>query len=206
MFWIVAGALTALCTALVARAVMPRRRLSYALTVLIPLTALGLYLGLGRPELTAWHTRPALPPVIAGAVKKLQAGLAADPKDKEAWILLGDVYRKVDRTAEAADAYGHALALDPADPALKAALAEMMVKAAGGRVEAGARDLFAQAPDQPAARYYLALAEAQGADWPDALKDWQALAASSPPDAPWQDSTAARIAEARRALGLDEQH
>jgi cytochrome c-type biogenesis protein CcmH len=185
---------------------MPRKKLSYALTALVPFAALGLYLGLGRPELTAWHTRPALPPFIAGAVEKLKADVTANPEDKEAWILLGDVYRKVDRNREAASAYGKALALDPQDPALKATLGEMLVKADGGRVGAEARGLFSQAPEEPASRYYLALAEAQAADWPDALKDWQALAASTPADAPWQEATATRIAEARRALGLDEQH
>ena len=206
MFWIFAGALTALCTALLVREVAPQRRLGIALTVLIPLAALGLYLGLGRPELTQWRTRPVLPPFIAGAVDKLKADVAANPQDKQAWLLLGDVYRKVDHYQDAAAAYRQALAIDPKDPVLSASLGEMLVKEDGGKVGPEARALFVAAPQQPASRYYLALAEAQAADWPDALKDWQALAASTPANAPWQGPTATRIAEAQRALGLDEQH
>lgn len=52
IFWIIAGALTALVTGILTAPLHARHpRLSWILIVLIPLGALGLYLLLGNPRL-----------------------------------------------------------------------------------------------------------------------------------------------------------
>ena len=46
---------------------------------------------------------------LDAAVLELQKLTAADPKDSEAWIALGDVYRAGDKNAQALNAYDHAV-------------------------------------------------------------------------------------------------
>jgi cytochrome c-type biogenesis protein CcmH len=136
-------------------------------------------------------------------VEKLKRDTKDHPSDVQAWILLGGVYDKIRHYAEAADAYRHALALDPGNTELKAALGVALVAQDGGAVEGQALELFKESPREPSSRYHLALAQSQAGDWQDALTAWQALAADGPANAPWLPATQTRIADARRALGLD---
>jgi cytochrome c-type biogenesis protein CcmH len=119
-------------------------------------------------------------------------------------VLLGGVFSKIQHYGEAADAYRHALALAPGDSVLETALGEALVEAAGGRVTPEASSLFRQAGDQPLAHYYGALEKSQAADWPGAMREWQALLAHSTPDDPWFQPASKGIADARRVLGIDQ--
>ena len=51
-------------------------------------------------------------------------------------------------------------------------------------------------PGNPQARYYLALARTQSGDTAGALRDWRALLADTPPDAPWRETLERQIATA----------
>ena len=67
-----------------------------------------------RPRpITAWRQiQAALDEQRLGkndaAIADLKKLVAADPKDSEAWIALGDTYRAADKFADAVDAYDHA--------------------------------------------------------------------------------------------------
>jgi cytochrome c-type biogenesis protein CcmH len=59
-------------------------------------------------------------------------------------------------------------------------------------------------PDDPRAAYYLGLHEAQSGDSRAAVTRWQALAAQSPPDAPWLPMLRAEIARVSKAAGMPQ--
>ena len=208
LFWSAAACLTAVVTAALVRAVKPADKPSLALaravTVAVPVATLGLYALLGRPDLTALHTLPVMPPSIAAAVDRLKQNTERHPDDSEAWLLLGDVNRKAQRFADAEASYRHALVLDPGDADLKISIAQSMLAQDGGRVTVPILALLAGSPDDPVSRYYLALAKSQAADWPGALADWQGLQTSLPAGSPLLPAIEARILQAQRVTGAVE--
>jgi cytochrome c-type biogenesis protein CcmH len=141
------------------------------------------------------------------AVATLAERLQADPNDADGWVLLGRSYVTMDRYAEAAEAFRHALRLKGAEPDLAAAYGEVLTAEAGGQVTPDAKRAFQlafdAAPDNPKARYYLALHLAQQGDLNGALRGWVDLANISPPDAPWLPILRQQIARAAAALDID---
>jgi cytochrome c-type biogenesis protein CcmH len=103
--------------------------------------------------------------------------------------MLGWSYLQVGRNADAAQAYGRAVALDPHNAEYLSAQGEATVLAAQGQVTPAAEDIFRKAvsldPADPRARYYLAVGKDQKGDAKGAMDDWIALLKSAPPGAPW---------------------
>lgn len=116
----------------------------------------------------------------------LKRSLDAKPQDVDNWILLGRTLASLNRWGEAKDAFNHAIALQPAEPALHAQLGEVLTLEASGSVTAAAREQFSKAPDDPRSRYYLAVGLAQSGDTEKAIRQLRALAAEAPPEAPWR--------------------
>ncbi len=161
------------------------RLLPPALALAIPLLALGLYLEIGRPGLPA-------APFVAGA-KPAATGQPADPA----------------RLVAAARAR---VAAAPDDPEAQSALGEALTLEADGTVTPPALEAFNRAlaldrqagqPDDVRALYYLGLHEAQSGDSKAALKRWQELLASSPPDAPYLPMLRADIERVAKAAGIE---
>lgn len=102
---------------------------------------------------------------------------------------------------------GQAVERDPENGERQSLLGEFLVLAAGGVVPPGAIDAFEAAlalePDQPVARFYLALARAQDGDVAGALADWQALLADAPAGAAWTPLVVQQIEHAAEELGMD---
>ena len=133
-----------------------------ALSLFVPLLALGLYLQTGRPGLPAAPfadrgTEHAPAPQqldVAGLLKEARARLAQDPNDADALAALG----------------------------------EGLTLEAGGTVTQPALDALRRAlqarPDDARILYYLGLHEAQSGDSKAAIARWRDLEAKSPPDAP----------------------
>src|SRR5262249_53084060 len=90
---------------------------------------------------------------------------------------------------------------------LQSLYGEALSAAASGQVTPKAKDAFAAAldldPKEPRARYYLALSDAQAGHLEMALKQWVALEAESPADAPWRQALAGQIDATARQLGRD---
>ena len=190
------------------------RWLALVLAVLLPVGALGLYGGLGSPGMPSlpFAERPPPPtPDEGGEVEKmvtqLEERLTQSPQDLEGWLLLGRVYRQMNRFADSADAFARAIALDPLDNEVKASRAEMLVAAAEGQVTAPARELLAEVlqadPGDPRGRYYAGLALAQDGLLQEALDLWTGLLRDSPPEAPWIPVVESQVREAAAELGLD---
>jgi cytochrome c-type biogenesis protein CcmH len=176
------------------------------LVAVVALCATALYALLGHPELTSNSAMGnAAPAPVAdtaqandpqghpmGEVAKMIAGLEArlqqQPGDAQGWQMLGWSYMRTQRPADAARAYGHAVALDPGNVEYLSAQGEAMVQAEG-KVSGDAAALFHRAlkgdPADPRARYFLAIYRDQQGDHAGAINDFIALLKSAPPDAPW---------------------
>lgn len=196
-------------------AAAPRsRRLAGVLALALPLLSLGLYLVLGSPGVPdmpyAQRFEAGVPPKVLTALHHLVQGLKAHPDDLQGWLLLGRSYGLMGRIAGSVDAYGHAVALAPHDGAVQSAYGEALTQAAGGSVTGDARAAFQAAlaadPAEPRSRYYLALARAQDGDLVGAIADWQALAKTAPPNAPWLPAVEGQIAEAQQQVAAGAGH
>ena len=190
-----------------AQAPPPARRTRLAAAVLIavglPAIAFSLYERLGQPllpdePLASRKVAPQSKGEIEAAVAAVEARLIAKPDDGKGWAVIAPVYMRLERYAEAVHAYGEALRIVGEDPLRRAAYGEALVAAAGGVVTDEARQAFdralAEQPGQPQARYYVALAAEQDGKKADAIRDYEQLAADSPPGAPWVAMVTARLA------------
>ncbi|HMM51298.1 MAG TPA: c-type cytochrome biogenesis protein CcmI, partial [Burkholderiaceae bacterium] len=107
-----------------------------ALALLVPLIAVGVYHRVGAPELASLDLRAGHPPVDAGDVEALVAGIEQRtrerPDDGEAWAMLAEARRMQGRHAEAVAAFEQATRLLPADARLLADYAESLAVLAKG--------------------------------------------------------------------------
>lgn len=194
-----------------------RRAVSTLALSAIPLIALAVYGALGSPTLPSQSLaeRQAADPGrldMNAALVRIEAHLAANPNDGRGWEVVAPVYLRLGRADEAARAYRAALRhLGETAPRLSA-LGEALVAAGDGVVSAEARAAFEAAVQQdanlPKARYYLALAAEQDGRADEARNLYQALLASSPPDAPWLGAIRERLAGlagSPASLGPDQQ-
>jgi cytochrome c-type biogenesis protein CcmH len=160
------------------------RMLPVALSLLIPLAALGLYLEIGHPGLPSAPFDP----------QRAAARQAPDQTITPAQMV--------------AEARAH-LAEHPDDPESLSMLGEALVIEADGTVGEPAVAAFVKAlasrPNDARAIYYLGLHEAQSGDSRAALTRWLDLEARAAPDAPWLDMLRAEIARVAKAAGLDPQ-
>ena len=181
------------------------------LLAFIPGFAVGIYLWQGSPDVAGQFAEipplPAAAPELGFAVEDMVARLRDAPDNLDGWLLLGRTYVTLGRHSEAVDAYRQAAALTPGDSSVHSRLGESMVMAAEGFVTPAARAIFEGAlgvdGHDPAARYYLALANAQSGRLLEAFEGWRALARDAPADAPWLDDVRGRLAGLAGELGLD---
>jgi cytochrome c-type biogenesis protein CcmH len=192
------------------------------LAAMVALAAAAMYAGMGNPTMggNAAPARPAAPQAPAGApndaqataeiaqlITGLETKVAQKPDDPQGWQLLGWAYFQTGRYADAASAYGKAVALRPDGAGYQSAWGEALVQAGNGTVSPVAAAAFAKAkaqdPNDARARYFLGLAKQQTGDVKGALDDWFALLAESPADAPWVPQLRGVIGEAAQAAGID---
>ena len=191
-----------------------RRAAALALGLCVPALAAGIYASLGTPGLPDRPfdeaARPASDPATAAlmddAVERLEARLEREPDDLEGWLLLGRSHLVLQQYAEAARALRRAALLSGGDPEILSMLGETIVWASDGTVVPEAVRVFERViearPDDPAARYHLALARAQAGEVRDAYEMWLALAADTPADAPWRGDLESLIRQAAEMLGI----
>lgn len=203
-----------------ARPLPERTLLAVALgtVAIVTLAGTGLYLKIGRPDVPA---APALkeggqaaplPPDhpqgdVQGMIAMLETQMRQQPQNAEGWRMLGWSYMQTGRNAEAAEAYGKAVALDPGNAEYLSAQGEATVLAAQGQVIPAAEDIFRRAvaadAGDPRARYYLAVAKDQRGEHQAAMDDWIALLRSAPPGAPWAGEVRAFVEQVAADRGLD---
>ncbi len=202
--------------AALAPAVPPRRFLPAAIAILVPAIALGIYFQIGRPELppqpVAERPRPPAQSTTADAapmemVRRLRERIEKDPNDVEARLALGRAQLAIGRASDAVQSFRAARQVAPDRADVLVALGEALTFESNGVVTQPARDAFAAAltrdAKNPAARFYMGLAEAQGGDANAALKRWLELEADSPDGAPWLATLAQEIDRVARQGGID---
>lgn len=167
---------------------------------------------------TQAEAEAALPPAPATApadprflelMDRLRATVAERPDDLRGLDLLARNEAALGNYAAARDAQAHAVAVkgDQATAEDLAALAELMILAAGGLVTAETEAVLQRAltidPRNGTARYYSGLMLVQLGRYDLAFRLWRALLEESPPDAPWTPPIRARIEEVAARAGVD---
>jgi len=189
------------------------RRLHLPLALLLglglPLVAGLIYSRIGAPELPGRPFAGRLSdPVfkMTALTDQLAARLAAQP-DGEGYRRLGNAYMALQRYPEAIEAFRQAEALGASDSPMLSGWGEAVVIAQSGMVVPEARRLFLRAlasdGNNPQARFYLGLGEAQIGDFAKAVAIWKDLEKSSPEEAPWLPALRQHIAEASKQGGFD---
>lgn len=170
--------------------------------VLIPAIGLGLYILLGSPDLPAQPLAARLAQPgndINLLIAKAERHLMDNPNDGAGWDVLAPIYMRQNRVGDAQLAYQNAIRLNGASVERLNGLGETMIAQNDGIITDDARDLFRRSvalnDDNPRADYYLALALEQAGKKPEALEAFKAIAAKSPPNAPWQPLVARHIAQ-----------
>lgn len=188
------------------------------LAVFLPVAAVAIYIQIGAPnepgQPLAARDVPAPPAAqqqasgeMSGLAERLAQRLAADPQDRQGWLLLGRSYWQIGRFDDAAAAFGRAIELDANDASAHMSQGEALVFAAEGVVtdpaKAAFRRTLALDARHPGARYYLALGFSQAGEPQRAYEAWLALARESPPDAPWMGPLRGRLAQVGAELGIN---
>jgi cytochrome c-type biogenesis protein CcmH len=180
-------------------------RVALAVLALVPFIALPIYLSYGAPHLPAMPLQARLDRAVENndifaLVARVEQQLAKNPGDAQGWAVIAPVYRRMNRYADAANAYAQLLRLEPATAERLTEFGEMHTLANDGMVTATAAKSFAAAlsidAKNPKARFYSALALKQEGKREEAVKQWQALLADSRPDAPWVAMVEQQVAEA----------
>jgi len=186
----------------------PKPVLIVAMAVVLPLAAFGLYLQLGSPGLPGGTTEVAEQQApMTPQLQAVETAVAKAPTDPAAWRALGEALMESGQPADAANAFGRAVALGDKDPKLQSRLGSALVLAGGEHVDDKAKAAFTAAlagdPTDPIARFFLGLAKEQSGDAAGALTDWLALENDVPSDLPWKADLTANIDRVARQLGKD---
>ncbi|MBB6220890.1 c-type cytochrome biogenesis protein CcmI [Rhizobium leguminosarum] len=160
--------------------------------LVLPLLGLCLYLTTGRPDLPSQPLEARLENPgndMAVLIVKAERHLAESPDDGKGWDVLAPIYLRTMRVNEAQLAYRNAIRLLGPSPARLDGLAETLMAVSEGVVTEETRQVLEQSltlePDNPRARFYVALSMEQAGRRDEARQAFEALAKQSPADAPW---------------------
>lgn len=144
---------------------------------------------------------------VSTMIERLAARLEAEPGDLSGWRMLGWSLFSTGKYTEAISAYEKAVALAPLDDDLLSLLAEAMVRANDGKVDAEALRIIeaslAANPMNPKASYYKGMALDQAGDSAAAITLWLALIDRAPAGADWVQGVIDHVRERARATGFD---
>ena len=163
-------------------------------------------------EAAAAATRPAPAEPdaeFAQLMDQLRAAVADRPDDQRGLELLAANEARLGNLPEARAAQEQLIRLkgDTATADDHAALAELMIMAAGGLVSPEAEETLARALTLDAtngtARYYYGLMAAQVGRFDRTFGLWEPLLRDSPPDAPWIAPIRAQIADVAARAGIE---
>ncbi|MBY4613432.1 MULTISPECIES: c-type cytochrome biogenesis protein CcmI [Rhizobium] len=160
--------------------------------LVLPLLGLCLYLTTGRPDLPSQPLEARLENPgndMAVLIVKAERHLAESPDDGKGWDVLAPIYLRTMRVNDAQLAYRNAIRLLGPSPARLDGLAETLMAVSDGVVTEETRQVLEQSltlePDNPRARFYVALSMEQAGRRDEARQAFEALAKQSPADAPW---------------------
>ncbi|WP_442128725.1 c-type cytochrome biogenesis protein CcmI [Rhizobium leguminosarum] len=160
--------------------------------LVLPVLGLCLYLTTGRPDLPSQPLEARLENPgndVAVLITKAERHLAEKPDDGKGWDVLAPIYFRTMRVNDAQLAYRNAIRLLGPSPVRLDGLAETLMAVSDGVVTEEARQVLEQSltlePDNPRARFYIALSMEQAGRPNEARQAFETLAKQSPSDAPW---------------------
>lgn len=177
----------------------------------VPALAFGLYVALGSPDALV-HMPPAAAAAtqvddkqILAMVESLATKVRERPDDARGWELLARSMGALGRFKESADAYAHLLKLVPPDAQILADYADVLGMAQGqslaGRPAELVRRSLELEPGNHKARALAATIALDAGDNAAALRHWQVVADSLPPDSEGAREVGVIMAEIRRQPG-----
>jgi cytochrome c-type biogenesis protein CcmH len=187
----------------------PAAKTVWALVAIVPAASIGLYLAVGSPWLPARPhaervSAPAAQASVGELVAQVEARLREQPEDGQGWDVIAPVYLRVQRYADAADAFAHAMRILGETPRRLAGFAEATVLAADGIVNEDARRAYekvlAAEPDRHEARFWLAVAKEQDGDLRAAIASYSELLERAPSDAAWRAAISERMDALKRQV------
>jgi cytochrome c-type biogenesis protein CcmH len=196
------------------------RWVAVMIAVLLPASAVGLYLKLGSPAAIT----PVVQPVVAAAsaaaqksphgmsfdqirtsAKELAARLESHPGDGEGWATLARSYNVLGRFTEAAAAYEKAVSLLPAEAQLLADYADALAMSQGQKLDGRPLEIIRQALKiDPANLKALGLAGTaafERKDYRGAAGYWEKVVQAAPADSEFARSIGSSLEEARALAG-----
>ncbi len=196
----------------------PSTRLVALLSVAVLALAAGGYALTGSPKLpsaaapgttvaTTASTDPAANAAqFAAVVEQLAQKLKDQPNNPEGWAMLARSYARLQRSAEALQAYAKAVALKGDDAQLLADYADVMAfqndrKLAGEPTQLIERALKLD-PNHPKTLALAGSAAFDRKDFAGAVRHWEHLARLSPPGSEFLNELQSGIDEARKLGGL----
>jgi cytochrome c-type biogenesis protein CcmH len=160
--------------------------------LILPVLGLCLYVTMGRPGLPSQPLEARLENPgndVAVLIAKAERHLAENPDDGKGWDVLAPIYVRTMRVNDAEVAYRNAIRLLGPSPIRLDGLAETLIAVSEGVVTEEARQALEQSltlePNNPRARFYIALSMEQAGRADEARRAFEALAQQSPADAPW---------------------
>nr|VFK55201.1 MAG: cytochrome c-type biogenesis protein CcmH [Candidatus Kentron sp. TUN]VFK57609.1 MAG: cytochrome c-type biogenesis protein CcmH [Candidatus Kentron sp. TUN]VFK61509.1 MAG: cytochrome c-type biogenesis protein CcmH [Candidatus Kentron sp. TUN] len=163
-------------------------------TIAIPITAFGLYLQLGRPDLLVGAAEPTYPQQTTGhespdtplkqasiveMVDRLALRLQENPDNPEGWLMLGRSYVMLGRLDEARTSFSEAYERWPNNLEILITYAESLAQHNNGSMDGKPFELIQLAlridPDFPSALWLAGVAAYQQNKHLDAIKYWEQL-------------------------------
>ena len=181
--------------------------LSLFIALVVPLGAGLLYLKIGTPAALNGVSAQARAPIsLPQAIAQLRDHLAQQPDDQQAWMLLAQTSTMLQKPADARDAYGHVLKLDPNNAEAMVGWAESdSMQRDDHMIEGRARDLLQRAaqlhPDNQRALWLLGISDFQRGDYRTAAATWRLLQPQLAPGSSVAKSVAEQIAIADARAG-----
>ncbi len=196
----------------------PSTRLVALLSAAVLALAAGGYALTGSPQLpsagapgaTAAPTESSDPAVraaqFAAVVEQLATKMKEQPDNAEGWAMLARAYARLQRPADALQAYTRAMALQPDDAQLLADYADVMAFQNNRRLAGEPTKLIDRAlklePNNPKALALAGSAAFDRKDFAAAVRHWEHLSRLSPPDSEFLTELQSGIDEARKLGGL----
>ena len=158
------------------------------IVALLPAAVLLAYFTLGNPRAIDSAAAPqrASDHEIVAMVERLAERMKAQPDDPKGWMLLGRSMGALQRFGESADAYAQAAARLPNDADVLADWADALAMAQGRKLAGKPTEIIDRAlavdPRHPKSLALAASAAMERRDDAAAIKHWNALLATLPPD------------------------
>ncbi|MEX0345031.1 MAG: c-type cytochrome biogenesis protein CcmI [Rhizobiaceae bacterium] len=168
----------------------------------IPLVAVAIYSVTGSPDLPAQPLQARLDKnpaenTIDELIARAESHLADNPEDSRGWDVIAPIYVRVNRYAEAENAYRNAIRIGGNNARRLTGLGETLLGLNQGVITLEASELFEQAldiePRNSKARFFLAMAKAQRGQDAEAIELWRSVVADAPEQSPWRPAALSAI-------------